>query len=92
MNDVVLSEIKFTSAAIDDNFRLNPTHYNVVTLIAFDTVYIYYRFEELKERGVIYVTTMKKNIIYQVLSVVMYNELLRLMEYRFQVIELKKRT
>lgn len=74
MNDVVLSEIKFTSAAIDDNFIL------------------YSRFEELKERGVIYVTTMKKNIIYQVLSVVMFNELLRLMEYIVQVIELKKRT
>ena len=42
VNDVVLSDIKFTSAAIDDNFRLNPTHYNVVTLIAIDTVYIYY--------------------------------------------------
>ena len=90
-NEGVPSDIKFTSAATNDSFMLKPTNYNGGDIIAMDRAYIdYSKFEELTERGVIYVTKMKKNLVYEVLSDKMYMSPCGLMEYRVQVVEFKK--
>ena len=92
-NEGVPSDIKFTSAATNDSFMLKPTNYTNGDIIALDRAYIdYFKFEELTERGVIYVTKMKKNLVYEVLSDTMYITPCGLMEYRVQVVEFKKRT
>jgi hypothetical protein len=68
-NEGVPSDIRFTSAATNDSFMLKPANYNGGEIIAMDRAYIdYSKFEELTERGVIYVTKMKKNLVYEELS------------------------
>ena len=68
-NEGVPSDIRFTSAATNDCFMLQPTNYNDGDIIAMDRAYIdYSKFEELTTRGVIYVTKMKKNLVYDVHS------------------------
>ena len=92
-NEGVPSDIKFTSAATNDSFMLKPTNYNDGDIIALDRAYIdYFKFEELTGRGVVYVTKMKKNLVYEELSDMMYMAPCGLMEYRVQVVEFKKRT
>ena len=92
-NEGVPSDIKFTSAATNDSFMLKPTNYNDGDIIALDRAYIdYSKFEELTGRGVVYVTKMKKNLVYEELSDMMYMAPCGLMEYRVQVVEFKKRT
>ena len=92
-NEGVPSDIKFTSAATNDSFMLKPANYTDGDIIALDRAYIdYSKFEELTERGVVYVTKMKKNLVYEVLSDTMYMTPCGLMEYRVQVVEFKKRT
>lgn len=72
-NEFVPSDIKFTSAATNDNFMLKPANYDNGDIIAMDRAYIdYARFEELTYRGVTYVTKMKKNLVYDTLSDTMY--------------------
>ena len=45
---------------------LKPANYNGGDIIAMDRAYIdYSKFEELTERGGIYVTKMKKNLVYE---------------------------
>ncbi len=90
-NEGVPSDIKFTSAATNDSFMLKPTNYNDGDIIAIDRAYIdYSKFEELTNRGVIYVTKMKKNLVYEVLSSMIYMTPAGLMEYKVQVVEFKK--
>lgn len=90
-NEGVPSDIRFTSAATNDSFMLKPTNYNDGDIIAMDRTYIdYSKFEELTNRGVIYVTKMKKNLVYEELSDMMYMSPCGLMEYRVQVVEFKK--
>ena len=68
-NEGVPSDIKFTSAATNDSFMLKPTNYNEGDIVALDRAYIdYAKFEEMTGRGVIYVTKMKKNLVYNTLS------------------------
>ncbi len=70
---------------------LKPANYNDGDIVAMDRAYIdYSKFEELTNRGVIYVTKMKKNLVYEVLSDMMYMSPCGLMEYRVQVVEFKK--
>lgn len=58
-------DIKFTSAATNDSFMLNPTALHKGDIMAMDRAYIdYEKFQQLTERGVIYVTKMKKNLKY----------------------------
>ncbi|RHK04847.1 IS4 family transposase, partial [Bacteroides caccae] len=91
-NEGVPSDIKFTSATTNDSFMLKPANYNDGDIIALDRAYIdYSKFEELTCRGVIYVTKMKKNLVYEVLSDMMCMAPCGLMEYRVQVVEFKKR-
>ena len=72
-NEGVPSDIKFTSAATNDSFMLKPTNYNEGDVVVLDRAYIdYSKFEEMTSRGVIYVTKMKKKLVYNTLSDTMY--------------------
>jgi len=63
-NEFIPSDIKFTSAATNDSFMLKPANYNDGDIIAMDRAYIdYARFEGLTNRGITYVTKMKKNLV-----------------------------
>lgn len=67
-NEGVPCDVRFTSAATNDSFMLAPSHYNHNEIVALDRAYINYeKFEELTERGVTYVTKMKKNLRYELL-------------------------
>lgn len=60
-NEGVPSDIKFTSAATNDSFMLKPSNLNKGDILAMDRAYIDYgKFQQLTERGVIYVTKLKK--------------------------------
>lgn len=84
-NEGVPSDVKFTSAATNDSFMLMPKTLNKGDIVAMDRAYINYeKFEELTERGVIYVTKMKKGLVYTILKDTMYQTPDGLMEVRIQ--------
>ena len=88
----VASDIKFTSAATHDSFTFVPKELNRGELLAIDRAYIdYEKLEELTQRGVIYVTKMKKGLKYKVLSDVMYMDAKSGMAYRIQEVEFTKK-
>ena len=90
-NEGVPSDIKFTSAATNDSFMLKPATLNKGDIMAMDRAYIdYAKFQQLTERGVIYVTKMKKNLKYTILSDTMYQDTEGLMEIRIQYVEFVK--
>ena len=67
-NEGVPCDVQFTSAATNDSFMLAPSHYSHNDIVALDRAYINYaKFEELTDRGVVYVTKMKKNLSYEIL-------------------------
>ena len=91
VNEGVPSDIKYTSAATNDSFMLKPSNYSYGDILAIDRAYIdYAKFEELTKRGVIYVTKMKKNLVYTVDSDTMYMSGNGLMEYRVQHVTFTK--
>ncbi len=91
-NEGVPSDIKFTSAATNDSFMLKPSHLSKGDIIAMDRAYIdYEKFEELTQKGVIYVTKMKKSLNYSVISDTMYQTPDGLMEVRIQHITFTKK-
>lgn len=90
-NEGVPSDIKFTSAATNDSFMLKPSSLSKGDIMAMDRAYIdYEKFEQLTQRGVIYVTKMKKNLKYRMLSDIMYQTPAGLMEVRIQEVEFIK--
>ena len=90
-NEGVPCDVQFTSAATNDSFMLAPSHYNHNEIVALDRAYINYaKFEELTDRGVVYVTKMKKNLNYEVLVDCMHQNPQGLMEYREQVVVFRK--
>ena len=90
-NEGVPCDVQFTSAATNDSFMLAPSHYKRDEIAAMDRAYINYaKFEELTDRGVVYVTKMKKNLNYEVLVDCMYQNRQGLMEYREQVVVFRK--
>ena len=90
-NEGVPCDVQFTSAATNDSFMLAPSHYNHNEIVALDRAYINYaKFEELTERGVVYVTKMKKNLNYEVLVDCIHQNPQGLMEYREQVVVFRK--
>ena len=92
-NDGVPSDIKFTSAATNDSFMLKPSHLSKGDIIAMDRAYIdYSKFEELTQRGVIYVTKLKKSLKYRINSDVMYQTPNGLMQVRIQNVTFSKKT
>lgn len=92
-NEGVPSDIKFTSAATNDSFMLKPTHLSKGDIIAMDRAYIdYEKFEELTQKGVIYVTKMKKSLNYSIINDTMYQTPDGLMEVRIQDVTFTKKT
>ena len=90
-NEGVPSDIKFTSAATNDSFMLKPTTLSKGDIMAMDRAYIdYEKFEQLTQRGVIYVTKMKKSLRYTVESDTMYQSPDGLMEVRIQSVTFTK--
>ena len=70
---------------------LVPSKFFESEIIAMDRAYINYeKFEELTKRGVVYVTKMKKNLKYKLLSDSMEMTPDGKMEYRVQVVEFRK--
>ena len=71
---------------------LRPSHLSKGDIIAMNRAYIdYEKFEELTEKGVIYVTKMKKSLVYSVLSDTMYQTPDGLMEVRIQNVTFSKK-
>ena len=90
-NEGVPCDVQFTSAATNDSFMLAPSHYNHNEIVALDRAYINYaKFENLTDKGVVYVTKMKKNLNYEVLVDCMHQNPQGLMEYREQVVVFRK--
>ena len=91
-NESVPSDVCFTSAATNDSFMLMPTKYDSGDILALDRAYINYaKFEELTRRGVIYVTKMKKNLVYEIVEDMMYVSPDGLVEYRVQQVIFRKK-
>lgn len=64
---------------------LRPSNYACGDIIALDRAYIdYAKFEELTRRGVVYVTKMKRSLVYETESDAMHMNPGGLMEYRVQ--------
>lgn len=90
-NEGVPCDVQFTSAATNDSFMLAPSHYSHNEIAAMDRAYINYaKFEELTDRGVVYVSKMKKNLNYEVLVDCMHQNPQGFMEYREQVVVFRK--
>ena len=69
VNEGVPCDVKFTSAATHDSFMLVPKMNARNEIVAMDCAYVNYaKFEELTERDVVYVTKMKKNLSYEILT------------------------
>ena len=91
-NEGVPSDIRFTSAATNDSFMLQPSNYSSGDILAIDRAYIdYAKFEELTQREVLYVTKMKKNLTYEVSSDVMWMTADQGMMYRLQEVTFHKK-
>ena len=90
-NEGVPSDIRYTSAATNDSFMLRPSLYHEGDFLTLDRAYINYsKFEELTQRGVIYVTKMKKNLVCDVEKDEMHQNANGLMEYRIQNVTFRK--
>ena len=85
------SDIRFTSAVTNGSFMLKPTTLSKGDIMAMDRTYIdYEKFEQMTQRGVIYVTKMKKNLKYSILNDIMYQTPNGLMEVRIQQVAFSK--
>ncbi len=90
-NEGVPSDIKFTSAATNDSFMLKPSALSKGDIMAMDRAYIdYEKFEQLTERGVTYVTKMKKSLKYSIQKDEMWQNADGLMEVRVQHVTFSK--
>lgn len=90
-NEGVPSDICFTSAATNDSFMLVPSKLGKGDIIAMDRAYIHYeKFEEMTERGITYVTKLKKNLVYTVEDDIMYQTEKDGMELRVQKVTFRK--
>ena len=88
----VASDIQFTSAATHDSFMLVPENFDRGALLAIDRAYIdYEKFEQLTERGGVYVTKMKSNLTYEIISDTMRQDPSGKMELRIQTVVFRKR-
>ena len=90
-NEGVPCDVRYTSAATNDSFMLAPSHYSRNEITAMDRANInYVKFEELTDRGVIYVTKMKKNLNYEVLVDCVHQNPQGLMQYRELVVVFRR--
>ena len=90
-NEGVPCDVQFTSAATNDSFMLAPNHYKHNEITVMDRAYINYaKFEELTDRGVVYVTKMKKRLSYEILVDCIHQKSQGVMEYREQIVVFRK--
>ena len=90
-NEGVPCDVQFTSAATNDSFMLAPSHYQHGEIVAMDRAYVdYAKFEDLTERNVVYVTKLKKNLVYEILADCMDMNADGKMEDREQVVVFRK--
>lgn len=90
-NEGVPCDVRFTSAATHDAFMLVPANVPRGSLLAFDRAYIdYAKMEALTERGIVYVTKMKKGLKYDVKADCMDMSTDGRMAYREQVVVFRK--
>ena len=90
-NEGVPCDVQFTSAATNDSFMLAPNHYKHNEITAMGRAYINYaKFEELTDRGVVYVTKMKKKLSYEILVDCIHQKSQGVMEYREQIVVFRK--
>lgn len=72
-NEGMPYDVQFTSAAKNDHFMLSPDKLTAGDIMTMDRAYIdYEKFQQMTLRGIIYVTKMKRNLTYEVLSSVIY--------------------
>lgn len=84
-NEGVPSDVRFTSAATNDSFMLKPVNFHDGDVLAMDRAYIdYAKLEELTDRGVVYVTKMKKNLTFVLWEDIRWQNSMGLMEYRIR--------
>lgn len=85
-NEGVPSDIKFTSATTNDSFMLRPATLAKGDIMAMDRAYIdYEKFQQLTERGIIYVTKMKKSLKYTILDDTIYQTAGSLWRYGYNM-------
>ena len=90
-NEGVPSDIKFTSAATNDSFMLKPSTLNKGYIMAMDRAYIdYEKFERLTQKGVVYVTKMKKSLKFSIQEDCIWQTPDGLMEVRIQHVTFTK--
>ena len=92
-NEGVPCDVQYTSAATHDHFLLCPSKLNRDDIIALDRAYIdYAKFEEMTQRGTVYVTKMKKSLVFKVLDNVIYQDISGKMALRVQHVVFIKKT
>jgi len=92
-NEGVPCDVQYTSAATHDHFLLCPSKLNRDDIIALDRAYIdYAKFEEMTQRGIVYVTKMKRNLVFKVLDDVIYQDRSGKMAFRVQHVVFTKKT
>lgn len=90
-NEGVPYDVEFTSAATHDHFMLCPGKLNRGDVLAVDRAYIdYAKFEEMTQRGVIYVTRMKQNLTYEVIKSTCYMNGNGLMQWKEECVIFRK--
>ena len=92
-NEGVPCDVQYTSAATHDHFLLCPSKLNRDDIVALDRAYIdYAKFEEMTQRGTVYVTKMKKGLVFKVLDNVIYQDRSGKMAFRVQHVVFTKKT
>ena len=92
-NEGVPCDVQYTSAATHDHFLLCPSKLNRDDIIALDRAYINYaKFEEMTHRGIVYVTKMKRNLVFEILDDVIYQNESGKMALRVQHVVFTKKT
>ena len=91
-NEGVPCDVQFTSAATHDHFLLCPSKLNRDDIVALDRAYIdYAKFEEMTQRGTVYVTKMKKNLVFKILDDIIYQDRCGKMALRVQHVVFTKK-
>ena len=74
-NEGLPCDVQYTSARNNNHFLLCPSKLNCDDIDALDRVYINYaKFEEITQRGIVYATKMKRNLVFEVLDDVIYQD------------------
>ncbi|HKM45352.1 MAG TPA: DUF4372 domain-containing protein [Dysgonamonadaceae bacterium] len=92
-NEGVPCDVQYTSAATHDHFLLCPSKLNRDDIVTLDRAYIdYAKFEEMTQRGIVYVTKMKNNLVFKILDDVIYQDISGKMALRVQHVVFTKKT